>query len=113
MTNYKRGDVVLANFVFSEQSGVKRRPALVLSTNEYNNGRQEVIVAAITSNTQRILIGDYLLADWQEAGLLYPSVVTGIFRTIKNQMIYRKLGELSDNDMKSFEQNVRHILGLQ
>jgi mRNA interferase MazF len=84
----------------------------VLSTDEYNNGRQEVIVAAITSNTARILIGDYLLTNWQEAGLLYPSVVTGIFRTIKNQMIYRKLGKLSDDDMKVVEQNVRHILGL-
>jgi mRNA interferase MazF len=112
MTNYKRGDVVLVNFVFSDESRVKRRPALVLSTDEYNNGRQEVIVAAITSNTQRILIGDYLLTHWQKVGLLYPSVVTGIFRTIKNQMIYRKLGELSDDDMKAVEQKARHILGL-
>jgi len=111
MTNYKRGDVVLVNFVFSDESGVKRRPALILSTDEYNNRRQEVVVAAITSNTQRILIGDYLLTNWQKAGLLYPSVVTGIFRTIKNQMIYRKLGELSDDDMIAFEQNVCHILG--
>jgi mRNA-degrading endonuclease toxin of MazEF toxin-antitoxin module len=85
---------------------------LILSTDEYNNRRQEVVVAAITSNTQRILIGDYLLTNWQKVGLLYPSVVTGIFRTIKNQMIYRKLGELSDDDMIAFEQNVCHILGL-
>ncbi len=102
----------MVNFVFSDESRVRRRPALVLSTDEYNNGRQEVVVAAITSNTQRILIGDYLLTHWQKAGLLYPSVVTGIFRTIKHQMIYRKFGELSDNDMKAIEQNVSHILGI-
>ena len=112
MTNYNRGDVVLVNFVFSDESGVKRRPALVLSTDEYNNRRQEIIVAGITSNTERILIGDYLLKHWQESGLLYPSVVTGILRTIKNKMIYRKLGEFSDDDMIAFEQNLRHILGL-
>lgn len=112
MTNYNKGDVILVNFVFSEGSGVKRRPVLVLSTDEYNNGRQEVIVAGITSNTKRILIGDYLLTHWQEAGLLYPSVVMGIFRTIKHQMIYRKLGELSNDDMKAVEQSARYILGI-
>ena len=112
MTNYNKGDVVLVNFVFSDESGVKRRPALVLSTDEYNNRRQEVIVAGVTNNIERILIGDYLLKHWQDAGLLYPSVVTSIFRNIKNQMIYRKLGELSDDDIIAIEQNVRHILGI-
>ena len=112
MITYERGDVILVNFLFSDESGVKRRPALVLSTDEYHKGRQEVIVAGITSNTERILIGDYLLTHWQGAGLLYPSAVTGIFRTIKSQMIYRKLGVISDNDMKSVEQNVRQILGV-
>jgi len=48
MTNYKRGNVVLVNCVFTDESGASRRPALVLSTDEYNNRRQEVVVAAIT-----------------------------------------------------------------
>jgi len=112
MTGYERGNVILVNFLFSDESGVKRRPSLVLSTDEYHKGRQEIIIAGITSNTRRILIGDYLLIHWQEAGLLYPSVVTGIFRTIKSQMIDRKLGALSEDDMKAVEQKVRQIFGL-
>jgi len=83
MTNSKCGDVVLVRFVFSDESGVKRRPALVVSTDRYHKGRQEVIVAAITSKIVRLLMGDHKLRNWKEAGLLHPSTVTGIISPIK------------------------------
>jgi len=41
-----------------------------------------MILAAITSNIGRLLVGDYKIKGWRESGLLYPSIVTGIFRTI-------------------------------
>ena len=83
MTAYSRGDIVLVNFTFADESGVKRRPAIIVSSEAYNNGRDEAIIAAITSRTDRVLLGDHLIVDWQGAGLLFPSVVTGIIRTIK------------------------------
>ena len=87
MTVYNRGDVVLVAFVFSDESGRKLRPAVVISSVGYNRARQEVIVAAVTSNVRRRLFGDYLIAGWKEAGLLFPSVVTSILRTIKQAVI--------------------------
>ena len=86
MTGFSQGDVVLVNFVFSDESGVKHRPAMILSTDRYHRSRQETVVAAITSNVQRLLVGDHKLRAWREAGLLYPSVVTGIIRTVKQDM---------------------------
>ena len=68
MTAFNRGDVVLVGFVFADESGRKLRPAVVLSTRAYQRGRQEVIVAAITSNVRRRLFGDHLIADWKKAG---------------------------------------------
>ena len=59
MTSYRRGDVILVNFVYSDESGLKRRPALLLSTAQYHKSRQEILVAAITSNVRRLLFGDY------------------------------------------------------
>ncbi len=112
-TSYNRGDVVLVNFVFAEETGSKRRPVLLLSSDQYMKGRQEVVVSAITSNTRRILVGDYLMADWEEAGLLFPSVVTGIIRTIKQSMINRKMGAVSTGDFAEIESNLRQTLELQ
>ncbi len=112
MTNYKRRDVVLVNFLFADQAGVKRRPAVIVSSDAYHQGRQETIIAAITSNINRVLPGDHLIQDWHGAGLLYPSVATGIIRTIKQEMIARKLGTMPLDDMKAIEDKLRLSLGL-
>ncbi len=112
MTAYEQGDVVLVRFIFSDESGAKRRPAVIVSTSDYHQGRQEVIMAAITSNVERLLVGDHLIAGWQEAGLLFPSVATGIVRTIKQSMIERRLGVMPPEDMQAIRENLRHVLGL-
>ena len=57
MTGFNRGDVVLVNFIFPDESGVNRRPGLIISTVAYHVGRDEAIVVAITSRTDRILVG--------------------------------------------------------
>jgi len=112
MTAYNRGDVVLVGFVFSDESGKKFRPALVLSSPAYHRGRQEVVVAAVTSNIRRRLFGDHVIADWKGAGLLFPSLVTGILRTIKRTMIDRKLGTMPKSDMQAVDRELRRSLGL-
>lgn len=112
MTNYKRGDVVLTDVIYSERIAVKRRPALVLSSEEYHNSRQEMIIAAITSNIKRTLVGDTRIVDWKEAGLQYPSLVTGILQTIKQTMVLRKLGTLSPGDFHKVHGNLKKAMGL-
>jgi mRNA interferase MazF len=112
MTTSRRGDVVLVGFVFSDESGRKLRPAVVLSSPAYHRARQEVIVAAITSNVTRRLFGDHVLADWKGAGLLFPSVVTGILRTIKRTMIDRRLGTMAPSDLEACDRTLRRSLGL-
>ena len=109
---YKRGDIVLVNFVVTAETGSKRRPVLLLSSEQYMEGRQEVIVSAITSNTRRLLVGDHLMFDWEAAGLLFPSVTTGIVRTIKQSMIERKMGEVSARDLAEIESNLTQIMEL-
>jgi len=112
MTAYRRGDVVLVGFVFAEGSGMKVRPAVVISCPAYHRARQEVVVAAITSNVKRRLFGDHLIIDWKAAGLFFPSVATGIVRTIKRAMIDRKLGSLAEGDLEAIDRQLRRCLGL-
>ena len=53
----EQGDVVLLAFAFTDESGGKRRPAVIVSTSNYHRNRQEAIIAAITSNVDRLLLG--------------------------------------------------------
>ena len=112
MTNYKCGDIVLTKVIFSEGEGVKRRPALVVSSDRYHKNRQEIIIAAITSNIYRSLTGDTRLNQWEEAGLRFPSIVTGIFQTIKKDMVDQKLGNLSEEDFQRVQKNLKQALGI-
>ncbi len=113
MTNYKRGDIVLVDFGFSEGAGAKKRPALIISSDSYQKSRQEVIVAAITSNIKRVLFGDTKIDEWKEARLIYPSLVTGVIRTIKVKVIICKLGVLSKQDLQKVQNNLgKAIIGL-
>jgi len=112
MTGSRRGDVVLVEFVFSDESGAKLRPALIVSSDAYHRARQEVVIAAITSNVTRRFFGDHPIADWQRTGLLFPSTVTGIVRTIRRSMIRRSLGSVTQRDLDAFGGALRSSLGL-
>ena len=111
-TTFDRGAVVLVKFVFADEKGAKTRPVLVLSTRRYHARRREVVVAAITSRVERVLVGDHRIVAWRRAGLPLPSVVTGILRTIERDMIEAALGVLDASDLVAVERNLRESLGL-
>ncbi|MDQ7825884.1 MAG: type II toxin-antitoxin system PemK/MazF family toxin [Candidatus Eremiobacteraeota bacterium] len=109
---YKPGDIILVSFASAEKEETKQRPALVLSTESYHLGRRELIMAAVTGNTGRILTGDTALNEWKKAGLLYPTVVTAVIRTMKQDMVRRKLGSITPEDFHSVIWSLKEILSL-
>ncbi len=111
-TRYRRGDVVLVDYVFAGRPGSKHRPALIISSNTYNQRRQDIILAGITSRA-RNLPGDTSLEEWEAAGLVKPSTVAGLIRTFKQFEIVRKLGALSQKDMRRVEEGIRLALDLK
>jgi mRNA interferase MazF len=48
-TRYKRGDIILVPFPFTDLSSSKRRPALVVSPENFNDRMRDLVVVAITS----------------------------------------------------------------
>jgi mRNA interferase MazF len=70
MTRYDTGDVLLLEFPFTSEAGLKRRPAVVI----LDAGDADVVVARIT--TQPYATGfDVAITNWQGVGLLAPSVI--------------------------------------
>lgn len=43
-------DIILIPFPYSDLSQIKKRPALIISSSEYNSFNEDVICCAITSN---------------------------------------------------------------
>jgi mRNA-degrading endonuclease toxin of MazEF toxin-antitoxin module len=112
MTSFNRGDRRLGEVCLCGREGAKHRPGLIVSSDRYHQGRREAILAAITSNVGRLLLGDHKVKAWRESGLLYPSNVTGIVRTIQYDMIARKLGVMPPSELHAVEDRFRAILAL-
>ncbi len=73
-----RGDIVLVPFPYADLRGMKRRPACVISADEYQRG-PDLIVAMVTSQRARREapgLGDVVVTDWQAAGLRAPAVAS-------------------------------------
>lgn len=90
MTAYKRGDVVLVPFPFSDQTATKKRPAIIISSNSYNNASSDVIIIAVTSRIdENISIGECLIEEWKNAGLLKQSAVKPALSTIEATLVLK------------------------
>jgi len=106
MTSYKKWEIVLVPFPFSDLSSAKRRPALIVSPDLYNAGR-DVVIAYITSQINSpVRLGDYKLQKWKEAGLPKISMVRMKFATIDKAIIIKTIGELEDVDREKTEENL-------
>ena len=112
MTSFSRGDIVLVKFVFADEKGAKQRPGLIVSTDRYHRGRRETIPRRLRATSAEFLVGDYKIKAWRECGLLYPSIVTGIVRTIKHDMVAGRMGELPASELHAVENKLREILAL-
>ena len=85
----------------------------MLSSPAYLAGRQEVVLAAVTSNThRRLLPGDTAIQELAPTELPRLSVVPGILRTVKQAEVRRALGSLSARDLRAVEDSLREALGL-
>lgn len=100
-------DILLVPFPFSDQSGTKVRPVLVLSNDEYNQN-EDLIVCAITSNLRP---GKYsLIIDEKnlESGRLHQKSLIKVDSLLKisNKLIIKNIGILN----KASFQKVSNIL---
>lgn len=111
-TVYNFGDLVLVPFPFTDQSGTKKRPAVVVSSAVYNSARRDLVLMAVTSQVRAALgVGEVAVVEWKQAGLLKSSVIKPVLTTVEKGLVLRKLGRLEQPDRSALQDAVRIILG--
>ena len=114
MTAYERGDVVLVPFPFSNQTDAKKRPAVIISSDAYNNISSDIVIMAITSQPEKTIgIGECLIQDWRDAGLLKPSAIKPAISTIEQTLVLKKLGKISLQDLTSMDTALKEFLAIK
>ncbi|MBM4460334.1 MAG: PemK-like protein [Chloroflexi bacterium] len=93
--NCQPGDFWVAEILFTNGSGAKRRPILVL----WLDG-QDAVVAAVTSAAPRTPT-DVPLADWQKSGLRAASTVRlSRLDCLEQSLLIFRLGHISKTDAR-------------
>lgn len=106
------GDVVLVNFRFTDQSGVKRRPAVVVSVDAYHQSRADAVIVALSTQMGATYFGDCDLIEWQAAGLPRATKAKGVIETVSRRVVHRQMGALTPEDFQRVQRSVLDIMGL-
>jgi mRNA interferase MazF len=109
MPSFSRNDVILVAYPFSDRTGVKVRPAVVVSGEHRSH---DVFVVPLTIKTDRLLDGEFSLADWQGAGLNMASVVKRGLYTIHESLVIKMVGRLVSDDANRVDAALRRWLDL-
>jgi len=105
------GDVVWIEFPGAVTT--KRRPAVVLSSGEYQTVRHDIIVALVTSQIAKATgTTDHILDDWRAAGLRVPSAFRSFLATLPLSAVISTIGRLSAADWQAVRDCVKRSLAL-
>ena len=104
------GDVVVVDF--PGVATTKRRPAVVVSTDDYHTHRPDVIVSLLTTQIAAATAPtDYVIQDWAAAGLHRPSASRSFLATLPaTDAVLR--GRLSDRDWEEVHARLKLALAV-
>lgn len=93
---YRFGDVVEVDYPYTDLSGEKKRPAVVVSSDRYNKELPQLILLPITGSTwiEGEVFGTVEILDLRIADLKKPSVIKAAPHTVEQGKIVRKRGSL-------------------
>jgi mRNA interferase MazF len=109
MPSFSQGEVILVRYPFTDLSGSKVRAAVVFNAPHVS---RDVIIAPLTSRVSGLLAGEFVLADWQQAGLNVRSAVKRGLYTVQDSLVVKSVGHLLPRDEATLEKSLRYWLGL-
>ena len=109
MPSYSKNEVILVRYPFSNLSGSKVRPAIVVNDAHTS---QDIIIVPLTSKVSPLLAGEFVLADWKTSGLNVLSAAKRGLYTVHQSLVMKSIGKLSVTDADGLENSLRDWLGL-
>ena len=106
----RRKDIILVPFLFSNQLESKRRPALIVSNDNFNERSLDIIACAITSNIDQDDSVYIKSEDWKD-GLYSESCVkvANVF-TLEKKIVLKRIGRLGSDRFNEVVQKLKEII---
>ena len=113
-TTYSQGDIVLVPFPFTDLSGNKQRPVLVISNDEYNEASLDLVTCAITSHWRDLRYGVSIAQENLQEGTipLASQVLTAKIFTIEKTLVRKNQARLDAKTLSEVKRQLRMLFVL-
>lgn len=111
-TMLKQRDIVLIPIPFTNLASQKKRPAVIISSDKYNEANEDIVVAALTSNIEPRDFTVMLTSDDLEEGNLK---VTSIIRadkiyTLNKLIVLKTFGRVKHEVFAKIRESVLKLI---
>ena len=110
---FNQYDVVKVPFPFTERNSLKKRPAVIISTPEYQDYTGHCVLTMITTAKHSQWPTDITIENIEEAGLPVPSIIRLKIFSLDQRLILGKLGTLHKKDVETFYETLKKYLGIK
>jgi mRNA interferase MazF len=112
----QRGDVVFVDWPYSDRTGSKVRPAVVVQDDIFNNRIADTILVLISRTFRASVAAAEVEIDPQvepQSGLRYKSVISCTnLLTIDQVLVTKTIGQVSAATMQKIDDRLKMALGL-
>lgn len=105
-------DLVLVPFPFSDQSGKKVRPVVVISNKEFNEHSEDILVVGVTSNILKDNYAVRLTNKDIEGGKLFTQCCIKAENILKidKELAIKKIGKISAEKLNTVIATINKII---
>lgn len=113
-SSFEQGEIVVAQILYSEQIGIKTRPALVISNNDFNKKSEDLILLKITSKSKKTKYDVGLANKDLERGELKreSQIMADNPVTTYKEMIQNNIGKINKQKLNEVKQKLKELYEL-
>jgi len=109
---YKKGDIILVPFPFTDLSSSKVRPAVIVSEDNVN-GDDIIVVFVSSRQNEHLRKHDILIKKSEKNGLKTDSIIkTGKIATLEKRIILGEIGAMDARLLQEIDTKFRLLFGL-
>ncbi|MCX7123406.1 MAG: type II toxin-antitoxin system PemK/MazF family toxin [Gammaproteobacteria bacterium] len=104
---YKPYGIVVVPFPFTDSAEAKRRPALIVSSEQHQQDTGQVTLLMVTCAKHSRWMSDHLIQDLKVTGLTAASFIRLKVFTLDLRLVLKEVGQLGPSDCKQVQSMLR------
>ncbi len=111
----KQRDIVLIPIPFTDLTSQKKRPAIIISSDKYNETNEDIVVVALTSNIESRNFTITLIADDLEDGVLKVTSMIRVDKiyTLNKSIVIKTFGRVKPDILAKIKDSILKLIEQQ